>query len=56
MVGELIAKFHRHSGDLSSLKKFTQTVKVCAFSLGRMSRVLAITFVLESTRTNLLLD
>ena len=35
MVGELIAIFPRHSGDLSSLKKFTQTAKVCAFSLGR---------------------
>ena len=35
MVGELIAKFLRHSGDLSSLKKFTQTAKVCAFSLIR---------------------
>ena len=50
MVGELIAKFPRHSGDLSSLKKFTQTAKMCAFSLG-VSRVLAITFIL-STRTN----
>ena len=35
MVGELITKFPRCSGDLSSLKKFTQTAKVCALSLGR---------------------
>ena len=61
MVGELIAKFPQHSGDLSSLKKFTQTAKVCAFSLGRSqgvsrSRVLAITFILESTQTNSSLD
>ena len=28
MVGELIAKFSRHSGDLSSLKKFTQTAQL----------------------------
>ena len=45
MVGELIAKFPQHSGDLSSLKKFTWTAKVCAFSLGRSARVLAITFI-----------
>ena len=36
MVEELIAKFPLTysiaSGDLSSLKKFTQTAKVCAFS------------------------
>ena len=35
MVGELIAKFPRHSGDLSSLKKFTQSAKMCALSLGK---------------------
>ena len=58
MVGELMAIFPRHSGDLSSLNKFTQTAKVCGFTLGRsvVSRVLAITFILESTRTNSSLD
>ena len=49
MVGELIVKFLQHSGNLSSLKKFTQTTKVCAFSLEGVSRVLVITLILEST-------
>ena len=57
MVGELIAKFPRHSGDLFSLKKFTQTAKVCTVSLGRS--VLGASYyvhTIESTRTNSLLD
>ena len=51
MVGELIAKFPRHSGDLSSLKKFTQTAKMCAFSLGKSVSGASYYFIL-STRTN----
>ena len=52
MVGELIAKFPRRSGDFSSLKKFTQAAKVCAFNLEGVSGVLTTIFILESTRTN----
>ena len=61
MVGELIAKFPLTysiaSGDLSSLKKFTQTAKACKkCMLSVVSQVLDTTFILESTRTNSLLD
>ena len=53
MVGKLIAKFPRHSRDLSSLKKFTQAAKV---HVEGVSGALTTTFILESTRTNSSLD
>ena len=50
-VGKCCAtEFPQHSGDLSSLKKFTKTAKVCAFIVFLVkSQVLATTFILEST-------